>query len=61
MRYFDQKENVKGSGGKTNPEGRKKLYEKLTNDDIVALEACALAFIMEKEMRDIGCQVIILN
>lgn len=61
MRYFDQKENVKGSGGKTSPEGRKKLYETLRKDDIIAVEACSLAFIMEKEMRDIGCQVIILN
>ena len=61
MRYFDQKENVGGSGGKTTKAGRAKLYAKLKAEDIVAMEANSFAFVMEKEMRAIGCTVIILN
>lgn len=61
MRYFDQNGMVKGSGGVTNIQGRKKLYGQLKADDIIAVEACSLAFIMEREMRSIGCQVVILN
>lgn len=61
LRYFDQKGTVGGTGGLTGIEGRRKLYAKLTAADIVAIEACSLAFVMEKEMRSIGCQVVILN
>ena len=61
MRYFDQKGNVSGSGGKTTKAGRAKLYAKLKPEDIVAMEANSLAFVMEREMRAIGCTVIILN
>ena len=61
MRYFDQKGNVGGSGGKTTKSGRAKLYAKLKPEDIIAMEANSLAFVMEREMRMIGCTVIILN
>ena len=61
MRYFDQKGKVAGSGGLTTKVGRAKLYAKLKSEDIVAMEANSLAFVMEREMRTIGCTVIILN
>ena len=61
MRYFDQKGNVGGSGGKTTKSGRAKLYAKLKPEDIIAMEANSLAFVMEREMRMIGCTVVILN
>ncbi|EPF46078.1 IS110 family transposase [Treponema vincentii] len=61
MRYFDQKGKVAGSGGLTTKVGRAKLYAKLKSEDIVAMEANSLAFVMEQEMRTIGCTVIILN
>ena len=61
MCYFDQKGKVGRSGGETTKGGRAKLYAKLKAEDIVAMEANSLAFVMEKEMRAIGCTVVILN
>ena len=61
MRYFDQEGKVAGSGGLTTKAGRAKLYAKLKPEDIVALEANSLAFVMERQMRAIGCTVVILN
>jgi len=50
------------SNGKTTVEGRQRLYQKLTAQDKVALEAGNLAFIMAKEMEAAtGCQIRILN
>ena len=61
MCYFDQKGKVGRSGGETTKGGRAKLYAKLKAEDIVAMEANSLAFVMEKEMRQIGCTVVILD
>ena len=61
MCYFDQKGKVGRSGGETTKAGRAKLYAKVKPEDIVAMEANSLAFVMEKEMRAIGCTVVILN
>ena len=61
MCYFDQQGKVGRSGGETTKGGRAKLYAKLKAEDIVAMEANSLAFVMEKEMRAIGCTVVILN
>ena len=61
MRYFDQKGKVNGSGGLTTTAGRAKLYATLKAEDIVAMEANSLAFVMEREMRVIGCTVVILH
>ena len=61
MCYFDQKGKVGRSGGETTKAGRSKLYAKLKAEDIVAMEVNSLAFVMEKEMRAIGCTVVILN
>jgi transposase len=48
--------------GKTNAEGRAKLYQKLRPTDKVALEAGNLAFIMAKELeKTVGCAVRVLN
>jgi transposase len=50
------------SNGRTNVEGRQKLYSKLTSSDKVALEAGNLSFIMAKELEAaVGCQIRILN
>ena len=61
MCYFDQKGKVGRSGGETTKGGRAKLYAKLKAEDIVAMEVNSLAFVMEKEMRQIGCTVVILD
>ena len=61
MCYFDQQGKVGRSGGETTKGGRAKLYAKVKPEDIVAMEANSLAFVMEKEMRAIGCTVVILN
>ena len=61
MCYFDQKGKVGRSGGETTKAGRSKLYAKLKAEDIVAMEVNSLAFVMEKEMRVIGCTVVILD
>jgi len=50
------------SNGRTTVEGRQKLYQKLTAQDKVALEAGNLAFIMAKEMEAaVGCEIRVLN
>jgi len=50
------------SNGTTYPAGRQGLYKKLCPDDIVALEACSLAFTMAKEIETaVGCKVHVLN
>ena len=61
MYYFDQKGKVGRSEEETTKGGRTKLYAKLKAEDIIAMEVNSLAFIMEKEMRVIGCTVVILN
>ena len=53
------KGKVGRSGGETTKGGRAKLYAKLKAEDIVAMEVNSLAFVMEKEMRQIGCTVVI--
>ena len=61
MCYFDQQGKVGRSGGETTKGGRAKLYAKVKPEDIVAMEVNSLAFAMEKEMRQIGCTVVILD
>jgi len=59
---FVEKGAVKKSNGKTYAEGRQALYKKLKSSDKVAVEACAMAFIMAKEMEtSVGCRVYVLN
>lgn len=53
---------VTRTGGKTDFEGLDNLCKKLNKDDVVAIEACNLAFRIERIIRDkVGCRVIILN
>ena len=47
--------------GETTKAGKTKRYAKLKREDIVAMEANSLAFVMEREMTVIGCTAIILN
>ena len=59
---FVENGTVKKSNGKTYVEGRQALYKKLRPGDKVAIEACAMAFIMAKEMAAaVGCVVYVLN
>lgn len=53
---------ISRAGGKTDFSGLDKLCTKLTKDDVVAMEACNLAFRIERVLREkVGCRVIILN
>ena len=53
---------VTRTGGKTDFAGIDNLCKKLKKDDVVAMEACNLAFRIERAIREkIGCRVIILN
>lgn len=50
------------SNGKTDFNGIERLCEKLHKDDAVAMEACSLAFRIERTIREkVGCKVYILN
>lgn len=50
------------TGGKTDFSGLDKLCTKLSKDDVVAMEACNLAFRIERILSEkVGCRVIILN
>lgn len=50
------------TGGKTDFSGLEKLCTKLSKDDVVAMEACNLAFRIERLLREkVDCRVIILN
>ena len=50
------------TGGKTDFSGLDKLSMKLNRNDVVAMEACNLAFRIERILRQkVGCRVIILN
>jgi len=50
------------SSYKTDAVGRTRLGKILTSDDIVAVEACALAFVVARQLRrEVGCTVLVLN
>ena len=53
---------VTRSNGKTCTAGRQALYKRLRPGDKIALEACAMAFIMAREIeKAVGCRVYVLN
>lgn len=61
LRLIDGRK-VTGWTGKTNPEGRKELYKRLRPNDKIAVEACSMAFIMNKEFKEqTGNEFYILN
>lgn len=62
MCIIDQKGKITRTGGKTDFAGIERLCEKLNGDDAVAIEACNLAFRMERAIRkSVGCKVCIMN
>ena len=62
MCIVDQKGKITRTGGKTDFAGIDKLCEKLNADDAVAIEACNLAFRIERAIRKaVGCKVCIMN
>lgn len=62
LRMIDGRGRVTGWEGKTNPEGRKELYKRLRPEDRIAIEACNLAFIMNREFKELtGAELYILN
>ena len=62
MCIVDQKGKITRTGGKTDFAGIDKLCEKLNADDAVAIEACNLAFRIERAIREsVGCKVCIMN
>ncbi len=62
MCLITPKGEISRSGGKTDLAGLSRLCEKLGADDIVALEACSLAFRIERQLRrSVGCRVYVLN
>ena len=62
LRMIDCCGKITGWEGKTNPEGRKELYRRLRPEDRIAIEACNLAFIMNKECKKLtGTEFYILN
>ena len=62
IRLIDENGKITGWAGKTNSEGRKELYKRLRATDKIAIEACSLAFIMNKEFKELtGTEFYILN
>lgn len=62
MCLITKSNKINRSGGTTDFSGLDKLCMKLSKDDVVAMEACNLAFRIERIIREkVGCHVIILN
>lgn len=62
MCIVDQEGRIVRTGGKTDFAGIDRLCEKLEADDAVAIEACSLAFRIERAIRkSVGCKVCIMN
>lgn len=62
LRMIDSDGKITGWNGSTTPEGRKELYRRLRATDRIAIEACNLAFIMNKEFKELtGNEFYILN
>ena len=50
------------SSYKTDASGRTRLCASLYTTGTVAMEACALAFVLSRQIKqDVGCRVIVLN
>ena len=62
MCSISQNGKITRSGGKTDFAGIDSLCKKLKKNDVVAMEACSLAFRIERAIREkAGCRAIILN
>ena len=51
VRFMADGEKTRAWNCKTDTMGRKNLYAQLTRDDIVGIEACALAFVIAREIK----------
>ena len=62
MCLISKDNKISRTGGNTDFAGLDKLCMKLKINDVVAMEACNLAFRIERTLREkVGCRVIILN
>ena len=62
IHVIDQNERHQSWTGKTDIEGRLRLLKRLATSDIIAMEACPLAFILEAMIRkQLGAKVLVLN
>lgn len=53
LRVIDGNGKITGWTGKTTPEGRKELYSRLRQNDIIGVEAGNMSFIMTKEFKQL--------
>lgn len=62
VHFIDQREKHDSWNCKTDVEGRLRLLKHLASTDIIAMEACPLAFILEAMIRkQLGAKVLVLN
>jgi transposase len=62
VRFLKDGEKARAWNCKTDVIGREKLYAQLTDDDIVGIEACSLAFVMAREIEaKTKAEVVVLN
>ena len=62
VHFIDQKDKHESWNCMTDIEGRLRLIKRLASTDIIAMEACPLAFILEAMIRkQLGAKVIVLN
>lgn len=62
LRIIDGQGKITGWSGSTTPEGRRELYRRLRATDRIAVEACNIAFIMNREFKELtGNELYILN
>ena len=62
MCLISKDNKISRTGGNTDFAGLDKLCMKLKINDVVVMEACNLAFRIERTLREkVGCRVIILN
>jgi len=54
-------ETLERSQFKTDPKGRAKFYEWVKKKDVVGIEAGCLSFLIAKELKEKGIEVIVLN
>jgi hypothetical protein len=52
VRFMSDGEKTRAWNCKTDVTGRARLYGQLTRDDIVGIEACALAFVIAREIKE---------
>lgn len=62
LRMIDSSGKISGWNGENNKEGREELYRRLRPTDKIAIEACNIAFIMNREFKEkTGSEFYILN